>query len=235
MKGSTHFPVVKSTPNTIGALLEGFCTNAQQHTTIIACCRRSRFFEQLALHALPSTEVLEEPGFQQPRPDMDGPPVGDAEEPVASSKHASPPLLQPTLRLLATSLNTNIVFCSSIPSFRAYVSTLPLRSTGSPNTLSQVIIVDMLALHHGTSEFTIQGLSRTFAMLASVNNQLGGEMQLVECNDFHDPIDPQRGSRLWGAEVPLLSGSVKIGEAGQGWASRTTSIRSFAERWFQFE
>jgi len=227
-------PVVKSTAKTIGAFVEDFCTTDQRSTTVVVCCRRSRFFEQLALQAQSRSGASEERRPQNLRPDTHTATGDEVEGTQVFPEHVSLPLLQPTLRLLATSMSTNIVFCSNIPSFRAYVSTLSLREKDEEKR-SKVIVVDMLALHHGTSEFTIQGLSRTFAMLGSVNHQIGGEMQLVECNDFHDPGDPQRGSRLWIAEVPLLSGSVKIGEAGQGWASRTTSIKSFAEKWFQFE
>lgn len=72
-------------------------------------------------------------------------------------------------------------------------------------------------------------------MLASVNHRMAGVMQIVECSDFLDPTDLQRGTRLWSAEVPLLNGSVKIGEAGQGWVSRTTNIKAFAGRWFQLQ
>lgn len=235
MNRSTSLPVVTSTPKTIGVLIQDFCTSAQPITTIVVCCRRSHFFEQLVLHTSSILESIEEHGLQQHHPEADAPPGDNSAEQPRSPKHILAPLLHPTLRLLTTSLKTKIVFCSSIPSFRAHVSTLPLRANEDRDKPSKVVIMDMLALHHGTSDFTIQGLSRTFAMLAAVHRQMPGEMHLVECNDARDPSDPQRGPRLWNAEVPLLSGSVKIGEAGQGWASRTTSIKSFARRWFHFD
>jgi len=228
-------PVVKSIPRTIGAIVEDCCTHPESTTAIITCCRRSRFFEQLALHVLSTAESSEGQEAQQQYLNLN-PTAGEGTEDrePALAQHTTSTLLEPTLQLLATSLNTSVVFCSSIPSFRAYVSTLPVRGKENGGNPSKVVIVDMLALHHGTSEFTVQGLSRTFAMLAAVNTQMASEVQLIECNDLHDLTDPSRGVRLWNAEVPLLSGSVKIGEAGQGWASRTTSIKSLAERWFHF-
>jgi len=229
MDRSTSLPLIETTAKTIGGLIEDLCINLQATTIIIACCTRSRFFEQLALHASPTSEHLDDQRHEQQSTNEA---VNEHNETARQnpSKHNPTSLLRPTLRLLATSLHTNIVFCPDIPSFRAYVSALPFRDTPSAT-----VIVDMLTMHHGTSEFTIQGLSRTFAMLASVNHRLASGMQVVECNDVLDPTDVHRGVRLWNAEVPLLSGSVKIGEAGQGWASRTTNIRTFAERWFQFQ
>jgi len=233
MNKSTSLPVVTSTTETIGALIEDLCSNTRSTTTIIACCSRSRFLEQMALEASSNPESQSEQPHEQQRNGTDS--ERNEKPHQESSKHISTPLLQPTLRLIATSLHTNIVFCPDIPSFRAYVTTLSFREVHQSDISSTTVIVDMLAMHHGTSEFTVQGLSRTFAMLASVNHQMAGEMQIVECSDFLDPTDLQRGTRLWNADVPLLSGSVKIGEAGQGWASRTTNIKAFAGRWFQFQ
>lgn len=92
----------------------------------------------------------------------------------------------------------------------------------------------MLALHRATPDFTVQGLSQTFALLASVNKSIGGEMELVECDDLGATRNSLKGSALWQEEVPLLSGSIKIKEEGQGWANLKTSVRSFAERWIEF-
>ncbi|KAK5314472.1 hypothetical protein LTR70_007187 [Exophiala xenobiotica] len=178
----------------------------------------------MALEASSNPESQSEQRHQQRRNGTDSERNEKAHQ--ESSKHISTPLLQATLRLIATSLHTNIVFCPDIPSFRAYVTTLSFREVHQSDTSSTTVIVDMLAMHHGTSEFTVQ---------ASVNHQMAGEMQIVECSEFLDATDLQRGTRLWNADVSLLSGSVKIGEAGQGWASRTTNIKAFAGRWFQFQ
>ena len=51
---------------------------------------------------------------------------------------------------------------------------------------------------------------------------------------MNDPTNPNRGSRLWDAQVPLLSASVKLGQDGSRWGGRATSIRRIAARWFTF-
>lgn len=101
---------------------------------------------------------------------------------------------------------------------------------------ARVVIMNFLSLHRDTSEFTLQGLSRSFSLVASVGLSIRGGVELIECLDVGDDQNTAavNGFRPWDVEVPLLSGSVKIGEAGQGWATRKISIRSFADRWFDF-
>ena len=99
----------------------------------------------------------------------------------------------------------------------------------------QLLVLDMLALHHGTLEFTLQGLSRTLATAVSAAHRSHSDLTVIECQDIHDPTNPNRGTRLWDAQVPLLSGSVKIRLEGSRWAGRAMTIRKIASRWFTFE
>ena len=57
----------------------------------------------------------------------------------------------------------------------------------------------------------------------------------VECKDFHDVENSDRGYGLWTVQVPLLSGSVRLGGDGVSWAGRTISVKSVASRWMSFE
>lgn len=68
-----------------------------------------------------------------------------------------------------------------------------------------------------------------------MNQVFRGGVELLECTDENDALGTGGPSSPWNAEVPLLSGSIKIGDAGQGWARRTVSINRFAGRWFDFE
>lgn len=230
------YPLVTMTSRTTGRFVEDLVQgDLQPSTFLVVCSTRSQFLEQIAWHVLSSKEsVTGDIHLQQgePGPSSD---AGDGELDRVSLKKRESQLLEPTLRFLAMGLQTNVIFCTNIPSFRAYVSTLAPRINRSQTPHPRIIFMDMLAMHHGTSEFTVQGLSRSFAMLAAVNHQTDSRIDIIECNDIRDRTDPQRGPRLWQTEVPLLSGSVRIGEAGQGWASRTTNIKSFAGRWFRFD
>lgn len=61
------------------------------------------------------------------------------------------------------------------------------------------------------------------------------DLRLVECKNFHDLDDPNRGYSLWDTQVPLLSGSVRLGGNGADWAGRAISVKMIASRWFEFE
>lgn len=143
----------------------------------------------------------------------------------------------PTLGLIAASGDIRLVFCTSVPTLRAYLacyashtSQLDTSSTARP----RLLVIDLLALHHSTSEFTLQGLSRSFASLVSAAHRTGSDLEMIECKDINDPTNPNRGSRLWDTQVPLLSGSVKLGQEASRWAGKAISIRKIAERWFFF-
>ncbi len=148
------------------------------------------------------------------------------------SKHV---FLTPTLKLLASSKHIEIIFCPTVPTLRARLAsstaTNDLYGSGTP----RLVILDLLALHHGTSEFTLQGLSRTFASAVSAAHWTHSNLTLVECKDVKDPSNPHRGPRLWNQEIPLLSRSIKLGQEGAGWAGRSLTIRKIAGRWFTFE
>jgi hypothetical protein len=142
-------------------------------------------------------------------------------------------LLVPTLSILAVSTNIHIVYCSNISTARAYLSSYKTGADHHPS--SRLVILDLIALHHGTSEFTLQGISRTLATAVSAASNNGCDLMLVECKTFGDQTDSNRGPRLWDAEVRLLSGSIKISLEGSKFVGRSLPIRRIAARWFTFE
>lgn len=233
------FPRVHMKPASIGEVVEHALEDGEA-ITIIACCLRSHFLAQLVEHTQRQDVIGAEGG---------GPPTstsrvaaeGDEDEDedeqfVVSQVPRTHRLLHPTLDLLAASSRVKLAFCPTIPTFRAYLSALPVRAGGDGARASnRVVIIDVLSLHHGTTEFTLQGLSRSFSLIASVTHACGVEVELFECADSFGEPGSQDGPLSWNAEVPLLSGSIKIADAGRGWASRTTTISEFGNRWFTFE
>lgn len=138
-----------------------------------------------------------------------------------------------TLRQLSISENIQMAFCPDIQVLRAYLVALPFAP--SSQDIERVIVLDMLALHSSTSDFTVQGLSQTFAIVATTNRLMRGSMELIECSHLGNAENVVKGAGSWEEQVPLLSGSIKIADIGQGWANQTTSIKSFAGRWFTFD
>ena len=184
-------------------------------TSVVVCSSRDDFFNQilLQLHQHSTSEV---PSSQEPK-----------------ERAIQHPLLVATLDHLAASSSTKLVYCPSLPILRACLSGYAAQSCSDSE--ARLVILDMIALHHGTSEFTLQGLSRTLATAASAAHLTQSDLRLVECKDIADPTNPDRGPQLWDTQVPLLSGSIKIGPEGSGWAGRAIIIRKIAARWFSFD
>ena len=160
----------------------------------------------------------------------------------ASSSPRSHMLASASLYLLNASQYCRLVFCPSITVLRGYLSgysstspmPIPSISPRGPEG-KQLILLNLLRLHHGTSEFNLQGLSQTLAVAVSAAHRTNSSLQLVECKDISDPSDPNSGPILWHAEVPLLSGSVKIGDGGASWGRRTISAMRISSRWFSVQ
>lgn len=194
-------------------------------TDLIICSSRTEFLGQIiaGLH--------DEPVASQAEPDSNSPET--APDTPLTSIH---PFLKPTLNRLSASQNIKLVFCPTISVLRGHlagylVELSRLHPAGQP----RLVIVDSLALHHGSSEFTVQGLSQTLATMVAAGARASRHVQLVECMDLQDSSSTDHGPQLWNKEVPLLSSSIKIGEGGARWGLRTIPVARIASRWFKFE
>lgn len=145
-------------------------------------------------------------------------------------------LFTKSIGLLSKSSQIKVIFCPTLEHLRAYLSVLQstndliegISAEGQPMSRPLVAILDLLALHLPTTEFSAQGLSRTLATAAEVTTREGMDLVLCECQNATDTPDADSGDTLWNAEVPLLNTSVRIG-------GRTVSVRRVAERWFEFD
>ena len=195
------------------------------HTTMIICSTRADFLDQITPVIL-RPQPTEIPASQESLDEQ-------FEEPTSATLPHR--FLVPTLQLLAVSRTIKLVYCPTIDILRAYLSSYvsTVTTTNSPPiTQPLLLILDLVLLHHGTSEFSVQGLMRTFSSAITAASRNSMSLQLCECRDFHDPRNPNRGPRLWDADVQLLSGSVRL---GANFAGRTVSVRRIASRWFTFE
>jgi hypothetical protein len=200
----------------------------EQRVELIICSSRGNFFEQVQ---------VEVENYQDGQ-NEDGNEIEDESD--STSEQSFHPLLSRTLHIIGGSHRVNLTFCPSIPTLRGYLASLPSPtsphiSPSPPTPPSSLFILNLLALHYNTTEFTLQGLSLTLSSAISSATRTKSSLHLIECKDVRDPGNPHRGSALWKAEVRMLSAAVKIGEAGQGWGRRTLSVESIAGRWFEFE
>lgn len=201
-------------------------------TDLIVCSSREDFLAQV-LAEVDLNVVHEKPQEASAQEE-------DSEDANATRTHDAGHLLLPrTLHTLSTSLHVRLIFCHRIDILRGYLAGYVPRPVPTPSSPSppsrQIVILNLLALHQGTSEFTLQGLSQTLATAVSAAHRTNSTLKLTECKDVSEDSNPDRGSRLWHAEVQLLSAAIKIGETGQNWGRRTISVLKIASRWFRVE
>jgi hypothetical protein len=198
-----------------------------QDSTLVICSTKKQFLEQMI------------PFLSDHHPDHTAASEGraDAEEKHESERPHS--FLDPTLQLISRSKTIKLAFCPTIDTLRAYLSTFNVTATDQAKAKSSprawLLIVDLILLHHGTSEFSVQGLMRSLASAVESAARNHVDLQLCECRDIHDLQNPDRGPRLWDVQVPLLSGSVRLSGEDAGWAERMVAVRTIAGRWLEFD
>lgn len=230
--------------SSIPELLQELVTKPAHHVTgLIICSSRDDFLQQL----VPSLQQGHQQRSRAAEPYEVPSSQGDeaviqSEEPTSEQPVSHHPLLTPTLSQLAATQKIRLAYCPTIDTLRAYLATLPplpaVARGGQPTSEITLILLNAIALHHSTSEFSAQGLSRTLALAVSAAGARWSAscVRLVECADVHDETSPAHGSRLWDAQVPLLSGSVRLAGDGAAWAGgRLISVRRVAARWFTFD
>jgi len=163
---------------------------------------------------------------------------------------AALPLLIPTIHQLAISRTINLAFVPTLAHLRAYLATHE-RNTGLDSQTSTrnqeksipiLAVFGMLHLHCSTSEYSAQGLSRTFAIAVESATASSRRLVVVEAlgsapneelmhateSDTVVPSDP------WKDQVPLLNGSTRFGREDRTWAGRTVEAARIASRWCTF-
>lgn len=209
--------------DTAPELLEDQLRAQHGNTTLIICSSKKQFLQQLSpflsVHQPTQAAACEEDT-----------------EPEDTHQNQQPHLLlEPTLQLMSISKATKLAFCPTINTLRAYLSSLRILDHTKSAPPASLMIVDLILLHHATSEFSMQGLMRSLASAVEAAARNKADLRLCECRDVHDLENPDRGARLWDAQVPLLSGSVRLRDEDAGWSGRLISVRAIAGRWFEFE
>ncbi|KAJ9602895.1 hypothetical protein H2200_012675 [Cladophialophora chaetospira] len=201
---------------------------AQARTDVIVCSAREDFVGQI-LAELYRHHLENQPEGTSPEDDEDD---NEGESRIPSPTHI---LLSKALHVLNSSQLVHLYFCPTITLFRGFLSGYGTSLTTASQSNGSMVVLNLLAMHHGTSEFNLQGLSQTLASAVSAAHRTGRDLRLVECKDIKDPANPSRGWPLWEAEVQLLSAAIRIGEAGQNWGRRTISVMKIASRWFKVD
>ncbi|KEF55329.1 uncharacterized protein A1O9_08079 [Exophiala aquamarina CBS 119918] len=210
-------------------LLQDLVRNQSNNPTVLVICStREDFLDQI----ISGLQARSDDPATTLHHDGDG----DQEVPSRSASAPDPDFLSPVLSALNASRLIKLAFCPTISSLRAYFSSCGATSMAPTSfKTTDLIILNLVGQHHGSSEFTFQGLSQTLATVVSAGMRMHQAVQLVECKDVNDPSNANFGSTLWSAEVPLLSMSIKIGEDGARWGRRSVRVHKIASRWFRTE
>lgn len=208
--------------DTARKLLEDRLRAQHGNTTLIICSSKEQFLQQLIpfLSAHQPTEAVAS--------------EEDAEPEEAHQSGQAHSLLEPTLLLMSISKATRLTFCPTINTLRAHLSSLAILGQTKSAPPASLMIIDLILLHHATSEYSVQGLMRSLASAVETAARIQVDLQLCECRDVYDLENPDRGPRLWNAQVPLLSGSVRLRGEDAGWSGRMISVRDIVGRWFEF-
>lgn len=203
--------------------LQHILDSTSSPTILLICHARTYFLDQIYESVTAETEHDDDQAAID---------VIEEDETATLTNHA---LLSRSLHTIAHSKRVQLVFCPRVDILRAFLSGRLAAMASSRSDTSILAVLDLVALHHETTEFSVQGLSRTLALLVETAAGNGLEVLLNECKDVHDLENIHRGPRLWEAQVPLLSGSVKLSGEGNRWAGRVISVKRVAGRWFIFE
>lgn len=153
-------------------------------------------------------------------------------DPNAAATHD---LLTKTIGLLARSSKIRLAFCPTLESLRAYLAVLTATDGMATEDTHLLAVLNMMALHVTTSEFSAQGLSRTLAAAVEAASRAGRDLRLYECANPLDPTSADWGRKLWDMNVPLLNGSVRMrGDEGT-MNGQGVTVKRVASRWFESE
>ncbi|KXL42755.1 hypothetical protein M433DRAFT_30196, partial [Acidomyces richmondensis BFW] len=130
----------------------------------------------------------------------------------------------PTLRILSTSKDVNLIFCPDITHLRALLARQTL-IPHQPDSIKEgrriLVILNLLQLHRPTSAFSVQGVNRTFSVAVEAAHHTNSRLVLAD---------------VWDEEVSILNVTTKSFRSSErGWVGRTVKLRTIAERWCIFK
>lgn len=160
------------------------------------------------------------------------------------------PFLVPTIHQLATSRTVHLTFAPTLPHLRAYLASvepsleprLVARGRSTSQFLPTLAIFGLLELHRSTSEYSAQGLSRTFAIAAEAATAARRKLIVIEplvSRLEEESVDATAVERInplnpWSEQIPLLNGSIRLGDGDRVWAGRTVEAARVVSRWCHF-
>ncbi|KAK5661160.1 hypothetical protein OQA88_11051 [Cercophora sp. LCS_1] len=193
-------------------------------TTLLICSSREDF--------LSST-------VQQMQTQAGSSPEGSHPDPKATQLVATP------LYQVAVARHIRVAFIPTVSHLRAFLSIFSVANskvsapppsangaTASPKA-PLLLLYGFLDLHRDTSEWSVQGVSNTAAVLVEAATRVGFQAVVVEPQPNGSDSEGLLTERM-----PILSGSARrtgAGLEGNGWTGKTGDVRRVLGRWFRFQ
>ena len=164
-----------------------------------------------------------------------------------SCSKAPDEILLPTLHLLAQARNISLVYTPSVNHLRAALEDIayykthlsPRASTGKFPAATALAIVDSLAVHKLSGEFSAQGLSRTYALATEAAFKASLDLQLVDLDRHTEQGSTPMSSygneaqgSAWNQAIPLLTSNTRA-MGHQGWAEKSVPYCRIVQTWFK--
>ncbi|KAK4198264.1 hypothetical protein QBC40DRAFT_230469 [Triangularia verruculosa] len=237
-------------------------------TTLIICSDRAEFLSTLTQDVKAQQQQQQQQYGTTTDPDTDTGPghIGQApRQPSSLPDHtASAPglLAPPPLYQLAVTRHIRTVFIPTVSHLRAFLSVFTVQdnlivsappattSTAAPGSSSSganhrahlLLVYGFLGLHRHTSEWSVQGVSGTAAVLVEAAKKAGLRAVIVEAPAPSPPAETtdyrQHEAEILSEKMPVLSGSSKrtgLDLEGTGWTAKTIEVSRVLGRWFRFQ
>ena len=160
-------------------------------------------------------------------------------------------LITPTLQLLSKSRTIHLAYAPTLQHLRAYLGTYtPKEATLGKdigcdrygNSQPILALLNPLALHRSTREFSAQGLSRTFAIAVEAAARAKMQLLVTECKSVleNDPMKmnedeaSQTERNPWAEQIQLLSSGIRSAGDERIWAGKTVEVSKSISRWCRF-
>ncbi|KAK0746465.1 hypothetical protein B0T18DRAFT_368880 [Schizothecium vesticola] len=214
-------------------LIQHMIQHCTHPSTLVVCSTRDDFLSVVAQH------IIDEQQHHHQEDASPSPP------PTTAAAH----LLAAPLFQVAVARHIRVVFAPTVSHLRAHLSVFCLddssvpappttaaahgSSSSAPPTPT-LLIYGLLALHRETSEWSVQGLGGTAAVLVEAAARVGMRAVVVEPRAYGEEVEL---GQLLGDEVPILSGVARrtgLALRGSGWAGRTVEVKRVLARWFDF-
>ena len=219
-------------------LIQHLIQHCTHPSTLIVCATRDDFLSVVAQHIIDEQQQH----HQQQEDASPAPPPTT----TAAAHLLAAPLFQ-----VAVARHIRVVFAPTVSHLRAHLSVFSLddstvpappttaaaahsSSSAPPTPTPTLLIYGLLALHRETSEWSVQGLSGTAAVLVEAAARVGMRAVVVEPRAYGEEVEL---GQLLGDEVPILSGGARrtgLALRGGGWAGRTVEVKRVLARWFDF-